>query len=120
MASGGRIIFISTGIVRSTTVAPPYTLYAATKGAVDQLVRTMAKDLAAKGISVNGVAPGPTGTDLFFQGKSEALLEGIKKSSPFNRLGEPQDIANVVAFLCGKDSAWVAGQVIHTNGAVFV
>lgn len=120
MSPGGRIVFISTGINRATTVAPPYTLYAATKGAVDQLVRTMAKDLGSKGINVNAVAPGPTGTDLFFAGKSEAMLEGIKKASPFHRLGEPDEIANVVAFLCGEDSAWVAGQVIHTNGAAFV
>lgn len=120
MAPGGRVIFVSTGINRATTVAPPYTLYAATKGAVDQLVRTMAKDLASKGINVNAVAPGPTGTDLFFEGKSEALIEGIKKTSPFNRLGTPEEIANVVAFLSGQDSAWVAGQVIHTNGGAFV
>lgn len=120
MVPGGRIIFVSTGINRATTVAPPYTLYAATKGAIDQMVRTMAKDLAARGINVNAVAPGPTGTDLFLHGKSEAMIEGIKRSSLFNRLGEPQDIANVVAFLAGRDSAWVAGQVIHTNGAAFV
>ncbi|KAI3397169.1 hypothetical protein diail_11143 [Diaporthe ilicicola] len=120
MAPGGRIIFVSTGIAKASTVAAPYLLYGATKGAVEQMTRVMAKDLAAKGINVNAVAPGPTGTELFFEGKSEALLEGIKKASPFGRLGEPEDIANVVAFLSGKDSAWVAGQIVHVNGAAFV
>lgn len=120
MASGGRVIFVSTGIAKATTVAAPYLLYGATKGAVEQMTRIMAKDLAAKGINVNAVAPGPTGTELFFEGKSEALVENIKKSSPFGRLGEPEDIANVVAFLSGKDSSWVAGQIIHVNGAAFV
>lgn len=120
MAPGGRIIFVSTGINRATTVAPAYTLYAATKGAVDQLARTMAKDLGGKGINVNAVAPGPTGTEVLFEGKSEAMLQGIAKASPFGRLGEPAEIERVVSFLCGEDSAWVAGQVIHTNGAAFV
>ncbi|KAF3767243.1 NAD(P)-binding protein [Cryphonectria parasitica EP155] len=120
MGPGGRIIFVSTGINRATTVMPPYTLYAATKGAIDQMTRTMAKDLASKGINVNAIAPGPTETELFMNGKSEALVEGIKKSSPFNRLGQPGDIANAVAFLCGQDSNWVAGQVLHTNGGAFV
>ncbi|KAJ0122387.1 short-chain dehydrogenase reductase [Diaporthe amygdali] len=120
MASGGRVIFVSTGIAKATTVAAPYLLYGATKGAVEQMTRIMAKDLAAKGINVNAVAPGPTGTELFFEGKSEALVENIKKSSPFGRLGEPEDIANVVAFLSGKDSSWVAGQIIHVNGAACV
>lgn len=120
MTPGGRIIFVSTGIAKASTVAPPYLLYGATKGAVEQMTRIMAKDLAAKGINVNAVAPGPTGTELFFEGKSEAMLENIKKASPFGRLGEPEDIANVVAFLSGKDSAWVAGQVVHVNGAAFV
>lgn len=120
MARGGRIVFVSTGITRASTVVPPYTLYAMTKGAVEQMVRTMAKDLGAKGINVNAVAPGPTGTELFFEGKSEAMVEGIKKSSPFGRLGEPSDIAGVVAFLCGRDGSWVAGQIIHANGAAFV
>lgn len=120
MTAGGRIIFVSTGIAKASTVAPPYLLYGATKGAVEQMTRIMAKDLASRGINVNAVAPGPTGTELFFEGKSEAMLEGIKKASPFGRLGEPEDIANVVAFLSGKDSAWVAGQIVHVNGAAFV
>lgn len=83
-------------------------------------MRTMAKDLGSKGIIVNGVAPGPTGTELFFEGKSEAMVEGIKKASPLNRLGEPDEIAKVVAFLASEESAWVAGQIVHVNGAAFV
>lgn len=72
------------------------------------MVRTIAKDLAANVIIVNGVAPGPTATDLFLQGKSEVLLEKIKQSSPFRRRGQPEDIANVGVLLFGKDSAWAA------------
>lgn len=119
ISPGGRIIFLSTGIAKSTTVAPPYLLYGATKGAIEQMTRIMAKELASKGINVNAVAPGPTATELFFQGKSEGLVDIIKKASPFNRLGEPDDVAGVVAFLCGKDSGWIAGQVIQTNGGAF-
>lgn len=101
-------------------MVPPYLLYGATKGAIEQMTRIMAKDLAAKGINVNAVAPGPTATELFFEGKPEAMVEAITRASPFNQLGQPEDIAGVVAFLCGKDSGWVAGQVIHVNGAAFV
>ena len=120
IAPGGRIIFVSTGIAKNSAVLPPYLLYGATKGAIEQITRILAKDVAAKGINVNAVAPGPTATELFFEGKSEALVDTITKSSPFNRLGQPEDIAAVVAFLCGKDSGWIAGQVIHANGAAVV
>lgn len=82
------------------------------------MTHVMAKDLARKGISVNAIAPGPTGTDLFYQGKSEAVLEGIKKFSPFNRIGTPEDIANCVAFLCSPDSSWMAGHIMKVNGGM--
>jgi 3-oxoacyl-[acyl-carrier protein] reductase len=118
--SGGRIVLVSTGVARSTAVAPPYLLYASSKGAVEQMTRVMAKDLGAKGITVNAVAPGPTATDLFLEGKPEALIKGIASQSPFNRLGEPDEIANVVTFLASPESAWVSGQIIGANGASFV
>lgn len=120
MPRGGRIIFISTGINKSTAVPPPYLLYAASKGAIDQMTRVMAKDLASKGITTNAVAPGPTGTDLFFEGKSEEMLKGMAAQNPFNRFGEPEEIANVVEFLCSDASRWVDGQTIHVNGGIFV
>jgi 3-oxoacyl-[acyl-carrier protein] reductase len=117
---GGRVIFMSTGICTFSLVSPGYLLYAATKGAVDQLVRVLAKDLATKGITVNAVAPGPTGTDMFFEGKSEQLLDGLRKQNPFGRFGEPDEIARVVAFLAGEGSKWVSGQTIRVNGGLMV
>lgn len=120
MPSGGRIIFVSTGIAHNSAVPPPYLLYASTKGAVEQMTRVMAKDLGKKGITVNCVAPGPTTTELFFEGKSEAMVKGIASQSPFNRLGDPAEIAELAAFVAGPESRWVSGQVIGANGAAFV
>lgn len=119
-AAGGRVIFVSTGLNTATALAPGYLLYVATKGAVDQMVRALAKDLGPRDITVNAVAPGPTGTELFYRGKSEQLLDVLRRASPFGRLGEPDEIASVVAFLAGEDSRWVSGQVLRVNGANMV
>jgi 3-oxoacyl-[acyl-carrier protein] reductase len=117
-----RVIFVSTGLNTSTNVLGAHLLYCATKGAVDQMVRTLSKDpeLAAKGITVNAVAPGPTATDLFYQGKTEAVLDVLRRQSPFNRFATPEEIAGVVAFLAGKESGWMSGQVVRVNGANMV
>lgn len=120
MSKGGRIIFVSTSQNFASTVTPPYMLYCSTKGAIDQMTRTMAKDLAAKGINVNCVAPGPTGTDLFKEGKSEQLLKQIASLSPFGRIGEPEEVAEVFAFLSGPGASWVNGQIIKVNGGQYV
>jgi 3-oxoacyl-[acyl-carrier protein] reductase len=116
--SGGRIIFVSTGVTVVSNIAPTYLLYASAKGAIEQMARVMAKDLARKGILVNAIAPGPTTTELFLEGKSEQVLKAVAGSSPFGRVGEPDEIASVMSFLCGKDSSWMSGQVLRVNGAM--
>jgi 3-oxoacyl-[acyl-carrier protein] reductase len=116
MPSGGRVILLSTCVSTWSAVPPPYLIYAMTKGAVDQMIRLLAKDLGKRGITVNAVAPGPTGTDLFYEGKPQALIDNIKSLSPFNRLGKPEEIANAIAFVASDQSSWVSGQVIRVNG----
>ena len=118
MPAGGRIIFVSTSTARFSSVAPAYLLYTSSKGAIEQMARIMAKDLARKGILVNAVAPGPTSTELFLEGKPEQLLKTIAGYSPFSRIGEPDEIAAVMAFLAGKDSSWISGPVVPVNGAM--
>ncbi|KAJ3286196.1 hypothetical protein HK104_009146 [Borealophlyctis nickersoniae] len=120
MSEGGRIIFFSTSLTAATMVAPNYALYNATKGAVEQLARVLAKDLGKRGINVNTISPGPTATDLFLNGKSEQQINFLANLSPFGRLGQPDDIASVVAFLVGPDAKWVSGQNIRVNGAFVV
>jgi 3-oxoacyl-[acyl-carrier protein] reductase len=116
MAPGSHIIFLSTTLCTASTVQPNYLLYNSTKGAIEQMTRVMAKDLGRKQIYVNAVAPGPTGTELFFKGKNEQVLKMLAGASPMNRLGEPEDIAEAIAYLSG--SRWVSGQVVRVNGGM--
>lgn len=114
LRDGGRIIGFSSSVVGF--YPPDYGVYAATKAAVEALTHVMAKELGPRGITVNAVAPGPVETALFLHGKTEAQIEAISKLSPLGRLGQPADIAGLVAFLAGPDSGWVNGQVIRANG----
>ncbi|KAL4748463.1 hypothetical protein BDW72DRAFT_180390 [Aspergillus terricola var. indicus] len=116
--AGGRIILVSTGVTVLSNIAPTYLLYASAKAAVEQMARVMAKDLARNGILVNCIAPGPTTTGLFLNGKSDQMLKMVAGFSPFNRIGEPDEIANAVYFLCSKDSSWVSGQTLRVNGGM--
>lgn len=116
MAPGSHIIFLSTTLCTASTVQPNYLLYNSTKGAVEQMTRVMAKDLGKRHIYVNAVAPGPTGTELFFQGKNKQVLKMLAGASPMNRLGDPEDIAEAIAYLSG--SRWVSGQVVRVNGGM--
>lgn len=95
---------------------PPQLLYVSTKGAIEQFTRLLSRDLAPKGIVVNCVAPGPTATELFLRGKPDALVDAIKKQSPFNRLGTPEEIAEAIIFMSG--TSWVAGQTLKANGSL--
>ncbi|CAG7557385.1 unnamed protein product, partial [Fusarium equiseti] len=120
MPRDGRIILVSTGILHNSTVAPRYLLYAASKGPIEQMTRVMAKDLGQKyDITVNCIAPGPTATEMFFQGKSQEMINMIAGFSPLNRLGKPEEIAEVAAFMAGPGSSWVSGQVIGANEGSF-
>ncbi|WP_189350490.1 MULTISPECIES: SDR family oxidoreductase [unclassified Mesorhizobium] len=111
---GGRIINFSSSVVGF--YQPNYGVYAATKAGVEAMTHILAKELGPRRITVNAVAPGPVGTDLFTDGKSAAQIEAITKLIPLGRLGQPDDIARLVAFLAGSDSQWVNGQVIRANG----
>ncbi|QQZ62280.1 SDR family oxidoreductase [Paenibacillus sonchi] len=114
LEQGGRIINFSTSV--NGQMFPAYSIYAGTKGAVEQFTRQLAKEFGCKGITINAVAPGPVATDLFLEGKSEAQLEGLKKTNAFGRLGQPEDIAGVVSFLAAEQSGWITGQTLRVNG----
>jgi 3-oxoacyl-[acyl-carrier protein] reductase len=111
--AGGAIINFSSSVVK--IALPSYTAYAATKGAVDAMTLILAKELRGRDITVNAVAPGPTATPLFLDGKSQQVIDTMKNLAPLQRLGEPADIAEAVAFLAGP-ARWVNGQVIYANG----
>ena len=111
---GGRIINFSSSVVGF--FQPAYGVYAATRAGVEALTHVLAKELGPRRITVNAVAPGPVGTDLFMDGKSAAQIEAITKLIPLGRLGHPDEIAQLVAFLAGPDSQWVNGQIIRANG----
>jgi 3-oxoacyl-[acyl-carrier protein] reductase len=95
---------------------PSYGAYAASKAAVEVLTRILAHELRGRGITVNAVAPGPTGTELFFEGKTQEQIERLAKLAPMERLGTPEDIANVISFLAGPGGGWINAQTSRANG----
>lgn len=116
LRSGGRIVNFSTSVVG--TAIPGYSIYAATKSAVETMTNIFAKELRGRDITVNAVAPGPTATDLFLTGKTEEQITHLAKMPPLERLGRPEDIAGVVSFLVGPDGGWVNGQTLRANGGM--
>jgi 3-oxoacyl-[acyl-carrier protein] reductase len=116
LRNGGRVINFSTSVVG--TKLENYGIYAATKAAVETMTAILAKEMRGRNITVNAVAPGPTATDLFLNGKSPELIERMAKSAPLERLAQPSDIAGTVSFLAGPDGGWINGQVLRANGGL--
>lgn len=113
---GGRIINFSSSVVVQRQ--PRYSVYGATKAAIEVMTHVLAKELGPRGITVNAVAPGPVETDMFVTGKTDDQIQATAKANPRGRIGHPDEIAAVVSFLAGPDSGWVSGQIIRANGGV--
>lgn len=116
LEDNGSIINLSSTVTR--TIFPTYGVYSATKAAVEQLSRVFAKEIGSRGINVNCVLPGPTATDLFLTGKSKELIAQIASTNAYKRLGTPDEIAQMVAFLATDEAKWISGQSIGANGGM--
>jgi 3-oxoacyl-[acyl-carrier protein] reductase len=114
VSEGGRILAFSSSVLAKSF--PGYGPYCASKGGVEALVHVLANELRGRNITVNAIAPGPTATELFLKGKSEAVIDELSKLAPIERLGTPEDIASAVSFLAGPDGGWVNTQVFRVNG----
>jgi 3-oxoacyl-[acyl-carrier protein] reductase len=112
---GGAIVTFSTSVTRLSL--PTYSAYAASKAAVEAISPILAKELRGRDITVNTVAPGPTATALFLDGKDQATIDRMAAMNPMERLGRPEDIAEVVSSLAGP-ARWINGQTIYVNGGV--
>lgn len=112
----GSIINFSTSVNR--IMLPTYGTYVATKAAVEQLTRVFSKEVGSRGINVNSVSPGPTNTELFTKGKSQEVIDRLASLSAFNRIGEPEDIAQIVLFLASDEAKWITAQNIGANGGM--
>jgi 3-oxoacyl-[acyl-carrier protein] reductase len=116
LRDGGTLINFSSSVIG--LAIPTYSISAATKGAVEAMTLILARELRGRDITVNVVAPGPTATDLYLDGKDQETIDRAAQAPPLQRLGVPDDIARVVSFLAGPDGRWVNGQVLRANGGV--
>lgn len=114
LSDGGRIVAVSTSVIGKAF--PNYGPYIASKAGVEGLVHVLANELRGRNITVNAVAPGPVGTELFLNGKTEEQIAHFASLAPLERLGQPEEIASAVAFLTGPDGSWVNSQVLRVNG----
>lgn len=111
---GGRIIALSTSVIAKSF--PGYGPYIASKAGVEGLVHVLANELRGRNITVNAVAPGPTGTELFYKGKTQEQIDAIANLAPLQRIATVNEIANMVGMLIGEDGSWINSQVIRVNG----
>jgi 3-oxoacyl-[acyl-carrier protein] reductase len=116
LRDGGRIVNFSSSV--TGLLQPGYGVYAATKAAVEAMTSILTKELRGRNITVNSIAPGPTATKLFLDGKPQGVIDHLAKLAPLERLGQPEDIAAAVAFLVGPDGAWINGQTLRANGGI--
>ena len=116
LRNSGHIVNFSTSAIG--LAMPGYAIYSGAKIAVEIFTNIMAKELRGRNITVNAIAPGPTATDLFYQGKSAELIEKFAHKAPLERLGQPDDIASAVAFLVSPEGSWVNGQILRVNGGI--
>ncbi|ENX22577.1 hypothetical protein F892_01819 [Acinetobacter vivianii] len=116
LTHGGKIINLSSSVVGLKLEG--YGVYAASKAAIESLTAILAKELRGKNITVNAIAPGPTATELFLEGKSETLIAQLSKAAPLERLGQVEDIAAVLDFAVNEASNWVNAQVLRVNGGI--
>lgn len=116
LEQGGKIINLSSSVIGMKLEG--YGMYTASKAAIESLTAILAKELRAKNITVNAVAPGPTATELFFEGKSDELIAQLAKASPLERLGTVEDIAAVLNFVVSDDGNWINAQTIRVNGGI--
>lgn len=117
IADGGRIVVVTGGV--TATAQPGTGVYAASKAAGNELVRILAHELGPRSVTVNAVRPGPVRTEALTRNRGPEFLRRIAETTPLRRIGEPGDIAAVVAFLASPDAAWVTGQLINAGGGLF-
>ncbi|EJF57926.1 NAD(P)-binding protein [Dichomitus squalens LYAD-421 SS1] len=117
---GSKVVLFSSSLTHGSTLSPNTILYVASKGAVEQISRALAKDLGARGINVKTVAPGPIDTDLFRRGSTEQQIAFFESIHPQKRLGQAEEVSNLVQFLVSDGASWINGQTIRVNGGYVI